>query len=514
MRSAMVAYGLGFLALSGCASAPGYRSSAVRPPVSFRGTTDSGGTGPAPYISTAPGPEGPHSVTPSPEGPHPVTPSPEGPHPLTPSPVGRGGTKDEPAVSTDYWDQLGDTTLSRLVGEVQRANLDVRAARARVSAARSDRVRSALELTPATTVSAGYARQRLSSASFPGASGVFPDQSVWNAGVDASWDLDVFGRIRHTIQAQGALVGVAQEELRDVQVTFTAELARAYFELRGAQEQLLVARQNADNQRSTFELTRQRLDAGRGSAFDTERAQAQLSLTLASIPAREAQVAAAQYRIGTLVGRSPSEVAGEFQQTKQLPPLPEVTSIGAPEAVVRYRPDVAAAERLAAVQGALVGAAKASYLPRLTIGASAGYAAPEFHAVGNQGTLRYAVGPVLTWPALNLGRVKAEVDAAQAREDDARAQYSRVVLAALEDMETSLARYRAARLQVEQLQEASAASERAAELARLRFREGVTDFLQVLDAERTELEAQDRLAQGRIDAATAYVALYKAIGGR
>ncbi len=452
MRSAIVAYGLGFLALSGCASAPGYRSSAVRPPASFRGTTDSGGTGPAPYISTAPAPEGPHSLTPSPEG----------PHPLTPSPVGRGGTKDEPAVSTDYWDQLGDTTLSRLVGEVQRANLDVRAARARVSAARSDRVRSALELTPATTVSAGYARQRLSSASFPGASGVFPDQSVWNAGVDASWDLDVFGRIRHTVQAQGALVGVAEEELRDVQVTFTAELARAYFELRGAQEQLLVARQNADNQRSTFELTRQRLDAGRGSEFDTERAQAQLSSTLASIPAREAQVAAAQYRIGTLVGRSPSEVAREFEQPKQLPPLPEVTSIGAPEAVVRYRPDVAAAERLAAAQGALVGAAKASYLPRLTIGASAGYAAPEFNAVGNQGTLRYAVGPVLTWPALNLGRVKAEVDAAQAREDDARAQYGRVVLAALEDMETSLARYRAARLQVERLQEASAASDERA----------------------------------------------------
>src|SRR6266702_2942592 len=487
MRSAIVAYGLGFLALSGCASAPGYRSSAVRPPASFRGTTDSGGTGPAPYISTAPAPEGPHSLTPSPEG----------PHPLTPSPVGRGGTKDEPAVSTDYWDQLGDTTLSRLVGEVQRANLDVRAARARVSAARSDRVRSALELTPATTVSAGYARQRLSSASFPGASGVFPDQSVWNAGVDASWDLDVFGRIRHTVQAQGALVGVAEEELRDVQVTFTAELARAYFELRGAQEQLLVARQNADNQRSTFELTRQRLDAGRGSEFDTERAQAQLSSTLASIPAREAQVAAAQYRIGTLVGRSPTEVARELEQTAALPQLPEVTSIGTPDVVVRYRPDVAAAERFAAAQGALVGAAKASYLPRISIGGTAGYAA----------------GPVITWPGLNLGRVKAEVDAAEAREEAARAQYSRVVLSAMEDMETSLARYRAGRLQVERLQDASAASERAAELARMRFREGITDFLQVLDAERTQLEAQDRLAQGRIDAATAYAALYKATGG-
>ncbi len=421
---------------------------------------------------------------------------------------------DGATASSDYWDQLGDTTLSRLVGEVARGNLDVRSAQARASAARSDRVRSALDLTPSTTLSAGYARQRLSSASFPGASGVFPDQSVWNAGVDASWDLDLFGGIRHTVQARGALVGAAEEDLRDVQVTLRAELARAYFELRGAQEQLEVARRNAENQRHTFDLTKQRLDAGRGSAFDTERAQAQLSSTLASIPAREAQVAAAQYRIGTLVGRSPTEVAHELAQTAPLPSLPEVTSIGTPDAVVRSRPDVASAERFAAAQGALVGAAKASYLPRLTIGASAGYAAPEFNTVGNQGTLRYVVGPVLTWPGLNLGRVKAEVDAAQAREDAARAQYGRVVLAALEDMETSLARYRAARLQVERLQEASAASERAAELARMRFREGVTDFLQVLDAERTQLEAQDRLAQGRIDAATAYAALYKATGGR
>src|SRR5438128_830656 len=481
MRSAIVAYGLGFLALSGCASAPGYRSSAVRPPASFRGTTDSGGTGPAPYISTAPAPEAP---------------------------------QDEPAVSTDYWDQLGDTTLSRLVGALHAAKLDVRAARPRVSAARSDRVRSALELTPATTVSAGYARQRLSSVSFPGASGIFPDQSVWDAGVNASWDLDVFGRIRHSVQAQGALVGVAQESLRDVQVTLTAELARAYFELRGAQEQLAVARENAENQRRTFEVTRQRLDAGRGSAFDTERAQAQLSSTLASIPAHEAQVAAAQYRIGVLVGRSPTEVARELEQPGQLPTLPDVTAIGKPDEVIRYRPDVAVAERVAAAQGALVGAAKASYLPRVTIGGSAGYTAPEFNAVGNQGTIRYVVGPVISWPALNLGRVRAEVDAAQAREAAARADYNRVVLAAMEEMENALTRYRTARVRVERLQEASAASERAAELARLRFNEGMTDFLQVLDAQRTELEAQDRLAQGRTDAATAYAAMYKAVGGR
>ena len=472
---------LGLLALAGCATAPGYRSSSVQPPAAFRGTAESDGTAAARYVATG--------------------------SPSVSMPADPGGP------SADYWERLGDTTLSRLIGEVRRANLDVRAAQARVSGARSDRVRSLLELTPSATVSAGYARQRLSSASFPGVTGIFPDQNVWDTGVNASLDLDLFGRLRHGVQAQGALVGVAEEELRDKQVTLTAELARAYFELRGAQEQLAVARENAANQRRTFALTRQRLDAGRGSSFDTERAQAQLSSTLASIPAREANVAAAQYRIGALVGRSPTEVARELDQPGAIPTLPEATAVGTPDAVARHRPDVAAAERFAAAQGALVGAAKASYLPRLIIGGSVGYAAPDFNAVGNQGTLRYAVGPVLTWPALNLGRVKAEVDAAQAREDVARAQYGRVVLAAMEDMETNLARYRATRVQVERLQEASAASERAAELARMRFREGITDFLQVLDAERTQLEAQDRLAQGRIDAATAYAALYKAVGG-
>src|SRR3989441_4977268 len=471
MRSAIL---LGFLALYGCASAPGYRSPAVQPPASFRGMRDADRAARPTFTAPA----------------------------------------DSAGVPSDYWEQLGDSTLSRLMREVPRASLGVRAARARVSAARSERVRSVLDLTPSATVSGGYARQRLSSATFPGVSGVFPDQSVWAAGFDASWDLDVFGQIRHSVQAQGALVGAAEEGLRDVQVTLTAELARAYFELRGAQEQLAVARENAENQRRTFDVTRQRLDAGRGSAFDTERAQALLSSTLASIPAREAQVAAAQYRIGVLVGRSPTEVARELEQPGRLPTLPDVTSIGKPEEVIRYRPDVAAAERLAAAQGALVGAAKGSYLPRVTIGGSAGYAAPAFSAVGNQGTVRYVVGPGISWPALNLGRGRAEGDAAQGREAAARAEFSRVVLAAMEEMENALTRDRTARVRVERLQEASAASERAAALARLRFSEGVTDFLQVLDAQRTELEAQDRLAQGRTDAATAYAALYKAVGGR
>src|SRR6266576_3090006 len=477
MRSALI---LGLVALAGCASSPAYRSPALRVPTSFREVQDTaGGTSHVAFRS--------------------------------------GSNASEPAdhaPRSDYWEQLGDTTLNRLIAEVVRANQDVQAAEARVRATRSERVRTLLDLTPDTRLTGSYARQRLSSSSFPGFASSFPDQNIWDAGVSAAWDLDVFGQIRQTAQARGAMVGAAQAELRDVQVSLTAELALTYFELRGAQEQLSVARENAENQRRTFEITRQRLDAGRGSAFDTERAQAQLSSTLAEIPAREAQVATAQYRIGVLVGRAPAAVAAELEQPARVPALPDVASMGNPEAIVRDRPDVTAAERQAAAQGALVGAAKASYLPKISIGGSAGYVAPEIRTVGAQGTLRYAVGPVISWPLLSLGRVKADVDAAQAGEDEARARYRAVVLRAMQDLEVSISQYRASRLRLERLDEASAASEHAAKLALLRYAEGATDLLQVLDAQRTQLEAQDRLAQARIDAGAAYAALFRAIGGR
>jgi NodT family efflux transporter outer membrane factor (OMF) lipoprotein len=296
-------------------------------------------------------------------------------------------------------------------------------------------------------------------------------------------------------------------------VFVAADLARAYFELRGAQEQLSVAQRNGENQRRTLQVTRQRLDAGRGTAFDTERAQAQLSLTLASIPLLESRVRQAQYQIGVLVGRPPAAIAAELEPVAALPALPQAISVANPDSVVRWRPDVAAAERALAVERARVGAAKADYLPRITVEGSAGYSAADFDGLGDRGTFRYAVGPVISWPALNLGRIKARVDLSRAREAEAQAQYTQTVLRALEEVESSLVRYRTSRAQVERIQEAAAASERAAELARLRFSGGVADFLQVLDAERTQLEAQDQLAQGRTEAATAYAALYKALGG-
>jgi multidrug efflux system outer membrane protein len=456
------------LTLVACASAPGYRAPEVQVPSAFRETRDT-------VIETL------------------VT---------------------GPAVAdTLSWPDLGDSTLTRLLKDAVGANLDVRAAEARVRGARAARTEVALDLVPTVTFAGGYTRQRLSSATFPIGSGTFPDQDIWDGGFDAFWELDLFGRVRRNVQAQGAFVAVTQEDQRDIQVSLAAELARAYFELRGAQEQLSVAQRNGENQRRSLEVTRQRLDAGRGTAFDTERAQAQLSLTLASIPVLESRVRQAQYQIGVLVGRPPAALAAELEPVAPLPVLPQAVSVASPDSVVRRRPDVAAAERQLAVERALVGAAKADYLPRVTVGGNAGYSASSFNSLGDRGTFRYAVGPVISWPLLNLGRVKARVDLSSAREAEARAQYDQTVLRALQDVESALVRYRTSRARVERIQDAASASERAAELARARFSGGVSDFLQVLDAERTQLEAQDQLAQGRTEAATAYAALYKALGG-
>ncbi|HET6837170.1 MAG TPA: efflux transporter outer membrane subunit [Gemmatimonadales bacterium] len=465
MRKALLCAGL-VLTAGGCASAPGYRPPQIQPPAAFRETRDT-----------------------------------------TVEVAVRGAA--EPVA----WPDLGDTTLTRLLGQLAQSNLDVRAAEERVRGARAARTEVALDFAPTVTFSGGYTRQRLAGASFPIGGGTFPDQDIWDGGFDASWELDLFGRVRRNVQAQGAFVGVTQEDLRNIQISLTAELARAYFDLRGAQEQLAVATRNAENQRRTLALTRERLEAGRGTAFDTERAQAQLSFTLALVPSLESRVRQAQYQIGVLVGRSPTVVAAELERALPLPDLPDVAPIAAPDSVIRRRPDVATAERQLAVERALVGAAKADYLPRLSVGGTAGYAATDFDALGDRGTFRYAVGPVISWPALNLGRIKARVDQSRAREREAQAQYDASVLRAVQDVESSLVRYRTARGRVSRIREAAAASERAAELARLRFTGGVADFLQVLDAERTQLEAQDQLAQSRTEAATAYAALYKALGG-
>jgi len=411
-----------------------------------------------------------------------------------------------------FWQAVGDTTLVRLLREALAANGDLHAAAARVEEVRAARTDAALALAPTVTATAGYTRQRLPLAAVPGATVRGPDSDYWDAGVEASWEIDVFGRLRRGLRGQNALLGSSEADQRNAQVLVAAELARGYVELRGLQELLAVARQNGTNQERALQLTQQRLEAGRGNELDTERARAQLSLTRATALDLEAQVTAAQYRIAVLAGREPESVVAELETARPMPALPGIPMPASLDSLARRRPDVVAAERRSAAAKAFHGAAKADYLPRLSLVGGMGLGSSDLDRFGGQGTSRYAVGPVISWPLLNLGRVKAGADAARAQKEAAEAAHRQTVLRASEEIRTATVRYRTAHDRLRLLEDAAAASRRASELALLRFRNGAADFLQVLDADRTRLEAEAQLARARTETGTLLVALYRAFG--
>ncbi|HEV7390004.1 MAG TPA: efflux transporter outer membrane subunit [Burkholderiales bacterium] len=417
------------------------------------------------------------------------------------------------AATAPFWIQLGDTTLTALVREAQRSNLDVHVAESRLMSARASRRLSRFDLVPTVTGTGSTSRLQTSLASTPGLSNQLPTQQLWDVGFDASWELDIFGRNARNVNAQSALAESSQHSLEDVQVSVAAEVARTYFDLRGAQRQLAVAQRNAANQQKIVKLTEDRLAAGRGTAFDTERAKSVLYLTLASTPGLEAQIALDRNRLAVLLGHSPDALRIASLDSGVLPRLPDTVFVGSPTELVRRRPDVLRAERQFAARSYFVGAARAEYLPRVTLGARAGYLSTSADALFNRANSRLQVGPVVSFPLLDVGRVRQRVQIAQAAEDEAQASYNATVLNALEESEGALVSYDRAHARLAILESAVHSSSRAADLAQQRFEAGLTDFLQVLDAERTLLDAENQLALAHATAATALVAVYKAVGG-
>lgn len=416
------------------------------------------------------------------------------------------------APERPFWRELNDPVLARLVEQALESSPGVHAAQARIREARGARSQAAYNLAPTVTSTATYFTTELSAAQLPGATSAARRQESWDGGVQASYELDLFGRNRNTVRAQGALVDAAGQDLRGVQLALAAEVARAYYEVLAARERLEVAGRNAENQRRTLALVETRLREGRGSAFDTERARAQLNVTLASVPLFQAAAAAAQNRLSTLLGRSAAGAAPDLGDARTLPPLPRTVRVGSPERLAQARPDLAGAQRQVRARTQLLAASRADYLPRLSLVGAAGLNAGSADYLTRDGARRYQAGVVVSWPFLDMGRVGARVSADRARADQARASYDAQLLRAVEEAETSIAVYTQARARVGYLSEAARAGERAAELARIRFREGLADFLSVLEAERTLLDAQNQLTAARVDAAQALVNVFQATG--
>ncbi len=410
-----------------------------------------------------------------------------------------------------FWTQFNDPTLNKLVADSLEANHDLRIALARFTEARAARGESKFDLAPTITASGNYTRQRpdpITRSQIPGG-----EIKLYEAGFDAVWELDFFGRIRRNIEARTADAQSAEANLRNAQVVVTAEVARTYFELRGEQSQLDVARRNVDNQRNSLDITSARLNAGRGTEFDTSRAQAQLSATLGTIGPLEAAVARSIHRLSVLTGREPTALTSTLNAPQELPALPQVIAVGNPADLLRRRPDILASERELAADTARIGVAVADLFPKVTFTGGLGYAAVDASNLGDSGTGTRLIVPGISWAAFDIGRVRARIAGARAHTDASLATYEQTVLQALEETEDALVTHSRSREALEHVAESARASGTAAQIAKTRFDGGITDFLEVLDAQRTQLEAEDRLAQSRTDTATSLIAVYKALGG-
>jgi multidrug efflux system outer membrane protein len=417
------------------------------------------------------------------------------------------GVTEEPFEAA-WWEQFQDPVLDSLIERALAQDLDLRIALARVAEARAVLGGARRDRWPGVSTEIGRAE---SHAQQPGLTADRIEVESYDAGFSTLWELDLFGRVRRGVEAARADTEAAVADLRDAQVLIAAEVARNYIELRGAQKRLRVARQNATYSRETLELTRVRLELGRGSELDVASAEARLAATEATIPPLVAAETVAANRLAVLLGERPGALADELA-FREVPPHLTTLAVDSPAALLRRRPDIRAAERELAAATARIGVARADLFPRLTLSGFIGFIAGDADELGESTSRAWSLSPVLSWAGFERG-THAQVRIAEARAEAALAMYELTVLRALEETENAFALYGTERQRLQSVLEQATASRRAAELARIQYREGAVDFLRLLDAERTLLEAEDQVAAAEAALNASVVRIYKALGG-
>jgi len=438
-----------------------------------------------------------------------------GPHYKQPQPASAAFHAADPQLVKSeqfdprWWKQFEDPVLDELVTKSLVANTSIRIAQARLAESRAVFDERKFDRYPTVPAEASYsyAKQQI-----PGFFDKPATINTFRAGFDASWELDLFGQVRHGIAAARSDNQAFEADLHDVEVSVVAELARNYFELRGAQWRLAVAERSLTNQRETLRLTQLRRDAGVGEEQDVASAAARVAAIDATIPELEFERKRAEYRISVLTGTRPGELSADLSP-RNYAPIEKALPIGDAADLLRRRPDVRAAERRLSAATERQGVAAAQLFPKVSISSFVGFLAGRGSLFFTTQSFATTASPTVSWSAFDLGRARARVRASGAVTTEALAAYDDAVLRALEETENSFANYSAQQQKLVRLNVQAQESKRAADIARLRYREGVIDFLSLLDAERTQLQAEDAVAQSERDVYTAVIAIYKALGG-
>ena len=448
------------------------------------------------------------------------------PHLFTSSIGGRGRNvaaivqRDSSSI-THWWSLLGDPELEFLVDRAVIANPDIKIAAKRILAARENEIAVRGAALPEVEASAGAgrgtgtnsAKGRVSSPLNAATNTTNLKEITYVAGFDAGWEIDLFGKNRRALEAARDMTDEAVETRRAVLVSVVAEVARAYVETRGIQARLNALKEDVARADKTLDLVQTRFKRGLTNELDVTLASRELN----TLKARVAPLSADEYggcaRIAILLDAFTGGVCEELAAFKKIPDTPKTIKTGLPVDVIRRRPDVRAAERALAVETARIGIATADLFPRVAITAGGGAQGQGLGVIPVVSKSIYSVGPSLYWPLLDFGTLDAIIHVQQLRADEAFVNYKRVVTASVNEVNVGLARYRALMSTLKALDSAVKDSKRAVDLATQRYDRGVTDFLNVLDAERQENELEIQYAQARSDAATAFIAVYKALGG-
>ena len=342
----------------------------------------------------------------------------------------------------------------------------------------------------------------------------FPfEYSLYQAGFDASWEIDLFGGKRRAREAATADWEGAVEARNDAIVSLMAEVARTYVEMRGGQQRLEIARKNLKLQQEALDLTRARLQTGVASELDETRAAALLAGIRASIPPMETTVRVSMYSLAVLLGAEPGDLLAELTPLKPVPPAPPEVPIGLPSDLLRRRPDVRRAERQLAAETARIGVAKSDWFPKLSLTGDAGLESVSLGKWFEPGSEFWSLGPTLKWRALDFGRVRAEIQAQTAVQEAALATYEKTVLGSMQEAENAIVAYAQEQNRHGALADEEAENRRSLEMANGLFAEGRTNYLDVLDVERSLYESEDELAVSDQAVSVDLVALYKALGG-
>lgn len=403
-----------------------------------------------------------------------------------------------------WWQSFDDPLLVDLVGRALAGSPTIAATEARVRAARAALRGSRGALLPSLGASAEASSRDVSGSAQPAS-------DTYQAGFDASWEIDIFGGLRSAAEASRAELGRAEADLADARRSLVAELALNYVDLRSAQQRLAVARSNLGFQDESVQITGWRSQAGLVSTLDVEQAKLLRAQTAASIPQLEASFQSAANRIALLLGATSGEVTPQLETAGTIPTAPEAVAAGLPAELLRRRPDIVAAERSLAAEVARIGVARADLYPALRL---SGLLSSTATAVSDVGTSfgRSLVGG-LTAPLFQGGRLRARLEQQRASAAAAEASYRSTVLGAFEEVENAVSALDAARRREEQLAVAEEAALASTALASTRYRAGLIDFQSLLDAQRSLLGTQDGRVAARAARTTAAIQLYKALGG-